>query len=695
MKVKITMGSPMMFACAEENLHFMKVLDKHGFDWKSGITIKNDVTRMNAFLHLCRNGNMECLKYLLSKSKKYPDAYLTMIRQRNVENENGLHLCVKHGPHLGVFVHLLKNVYFPEKTNNSAAETDNKQNSLNRWDNPVGQESLYIGFENQTLLHLAARGTPVFDTPAIEQDRSVVLKFGISSINDSKNDYETKDTVETNVVDDIEQSVSSVSPPGATQSQITIFRPEHLEIFELCWTAGCSLTKTDDTGYTPVHTACESNNVWLLNHMIKNIPFREKNLGIRTPSTAFEHGPSIRISRDGGDVIATPLVLAVINNNPDCVRLLCDVSGVNEDITMDTIEAAFRYDAVDCFKILYAALMNRHNIKSIEVLLRAMNDLTNTPYFSIDELIVRATKRSKISATSQCVTFLHRLKQLPLKSQNDFAHFCLILSYNVRSQILSLLSTTTTYSTNLATKHITNNKSQNKIPSKSIVDPIDEEKEAEMTLKSNSGKDQANQGNKDNDEDRFPLTKKEVATLNLFDGKYDVLYSIGRGAFGMVVAVLDKSAQTRRALKIIVKKVEWKKRNKNTANEVDALKKIIHPSVIKLYDCDLNLQINHNNKIIYYNALVFELGIYGDLKTFMTALHHHSSHMLRVRLARTYFGNIIDGLDAIHRAGYGHYDLKESNIIIVKQFRVKIADFGLAQYWGSDVTTSTNITGWY
>ena len=44
----------------------------------------------------------------------------------------------------------------------------------------------------------------------------------------------------------------------------------------------------------------------------------------------------------------------------------------------------------------------------------------------------------------------------------------------------------------------------------------------------------------------------------------------------------------------------------------------------------------------------------------------------------------MDGLNAIHNAGYAHRDLKFENVLFGKNFELKIADFGFATFFGED-----------
>ena len=53
-------------------------------------------------------------------------------------------------------------------------------------------------------------------------------------------------------------------------------------------------------------------------------------------------------------------------------------------------------------------------------------------------------------------------------------------------------------------------------------------------------------------------------------------------------------------------------------------------------------------------------------------------------MARTYFKQIINGLEACHNAGVAHRDIKPQNLLLDSRFNIKLTDFGLSKVFESD-----------
>ena len=131
--------------------------------------------------------------------------------------------------------------------------------------------------------------------------------------------------------------------------------------------------------------------------------------------------------------------------------------------------------------------------------------------------------------------------------------------------------------------------------------------------------------------------------------------------------------------------------------EIEALKNIRHQNVMKLYAYNLNAQYpkatgdaakddthgktksSSEQKYIDTILLVLEYAPGGEL---FDILYYTSA--LKEVVARTYFKQIINGLEACHNANVVHRDLKPQNLLLDSKFNLKIIDFGLSKIIRTD-----------
>jgi serine/threonine protein kinase len=145
---------------------------------------------------------------------------------------------------------------------------------------------------------------------------------------------------------------------------------------------------------------------------------------------------------------------------------------------------------------------------------------------------------------------------------------------------------------------------------------------------------------------------------------------LGRSAFGSVCVI--KALATSNPVKI--KKLErlyW--------NEVKSLSFIDSSSVVRL------ISTHDNGTFTVYSDgtatthpcryLCIEFCPKGNLFDILSR-----KGGLPSPVARTLFLQLLSGLSACHQAGVAHRDLKLENILIDEDYRLKIADFGMAEF---------------
>jgi len=130
---------------------------------------------------------------------------------------------------------------------------------------------------------------------------------------------------------------------------------------------------------------------------------------------------------------------------------------------------------------------------------------------------------------------------------------------------------------------------------------------------------------------------------------------------------------------------------KQVVTEIDSLKQIRHPNVMKLYAYNMNAKYPaKTNEKIECILLVLEFAPGGEL---FDILYYTSA--LEVIVARSYFRQFISGLEACHKSGVAHRDLKPQNLLLDSKFNLKITDFGLSKVFAPDANPRmvTNYVG--
>ena len=152
---------------------------------------------------------------------------------------------------------------------------------------------------------------------------------------------------------------------------------------------------------------------------------------------------------------------------------------------------------------------------------------------------------------------------------------------------------------------------------------------------------------------------------------YEEVSLLGEGAFGKVFKVRHKISKVTRAMKLIIKdKVEMHKEDeKALINEINVLKSLDHPNIMKVYE------YFNTPKCLY---IVSELCTGGELYDKIT-----SNKCFNEELSAYVMKQLLSAVDFCHQNGIIHRDLKPENILIESEeearkefFTIKVIDFG-------------------
>ncbi|KAL9110899.1 MAG: hypothetical protein Q9187_007998, partial [Circinaria calcarea] len=164
--------------------------------------------------------------------------------------------------------------------------------------------------------------------------------------------------------------------------------------------------------------------------------------------------------------------------------------------------------------------------------------------------------------------------------------------------------------------------------------------------------------------------KAEISYLRLLRTKestknFTTLKVIGKGAFGEVKLVQRKSDSRIYALKCLVKTEMFKKDQlAHVRAERDVLAQSDSPWVVKLHT-------TFQDPTFLYMLMEFLPG--GDLMTMLIKYEIFSED-----ITRFYMAEILLAIEAVHKLGFIHRDIKPDNILLDKGGHIKLTDFGLS-----------------
>lgn len=167
-------------------------------------------------------------------------------------------------------------------------------------------------------------------------------------------------------------------------------------------------------------------------------------------------------------------------------------------------------------------------------------------------------------------------------------------------------------------------------------------------------------------------------------GKYEVTGVAGRGAMGMVYIGRDPILDRRVAIKVATNTDDTSKRGKLAKkmflNEAQTAGSLDHPHILKVYDAG---ELDDGS---FYMVMEYIEGA-STLRSLC-----QQDNLIPVDRAIGYFRQTADALEHAHKHGIIHRDIKPSNLMLTKDGRIKVGDFGIARRLSAE---QTQVVGWF
>ncbi|MBS6610212.1 MULTISPECIES: Stk1 family PASTA domain-containing Ser/Thr kinase [Peptoniphilus] len=163
--------------------------------------------------------------------------------------------------------------------------------------------------------------------------------------------------------------------------------------------------------------------------------------------------------------------------------------------------------------------------------------------------------------------------------------------------------------------------------------------------------------------------------------RYEILEKIGTGGMGNVFKAHDRKLDRIVAIKVL--KLEYNEDNnfiRKFKRESLAAASISHPNIVSIYDVGTE---KIDDKEVHY--IVME---YIDGKTLKDLINDEGR--LSEKRALNYCIQIAEALKVAHSKHIVHRDIKSQNIMVTRDDRIKVTDFGIARVADNTTVTATN-----
>ncbi|CAN5452793.1 serine/threonine-protein kinase [soil metagenome] len=184
------------------------------------------------------------------------------------------------------------------------------------------------------------------------------------------------------------------------------------------------------------------------------------------------------------------------------------------------------------------------------------------------------------------------------------------------------------------------------------------------------------------DEFDAALAAVPVADTNWRLGNYEILEEIGRGGMGVIYRARQRHSRRIVALKRVLSyHADSQETLKRFRREAEAAASLDHPNILPIYE------VGESDEGVPYFTMKYAPG--GSLQEVGPALRNNPREIVRL------LAEVTRAVQAAHRQGILHRDLKPGNILLDGRGEPLVSDFGLAKWLdtSSDITRTLTIFG--
>lgn len=156
-------------------------------------------------------------------------------------------------------------------------------------------------------------------------------------------------------------------------------------------------------------------------------------------------------------------------------------------------------------------------------------------------------------------------------------------------------------------------------------------------------------------------------TFVLDEGRFSSLKAIGKGSYGVVVSALDDASMQRVAIKKISPMAKHTIDAKHILREIRIMRYMgRHENIITLED----LIVDKENDELYIVMELLDSDLHRVIQSKQSLSENHFRHFMM---------QILCGLKYLHENRIIHRDLKPGNLLVTRECKLRITDFGLAR----------------